>query len=162
MGDANVLSILQDRLRLKQENEKLKEDVQSLQERVKELEKTINEMKTNAPVRDIHTEEIWENNRRITALGSWSHTHLLGTEREQFSDISGHPKTKVMHSTLETNKLLPSGWEWVDDWHVFKGPETDDEGWQYAFNWNTSFSKSSGATSNVRRRKWVRVRRTKL
>lgn len=31
----------------------------------------------------------------------------------------------------------------------------DEDGWQYAFNWEFKFSKSSGATSNVRKRRWV-------
>lgn len=72
----------------------------------------------------------------------------------------------MMTSTLETNKLLPSGtslyrniqpkgWEWADEWHI-DNTNGDEEGWQYAFNWEFKFSKTSGATSNVRKRRWVR------
>jgi len=158
----NVLSILQDRLRLKTENEKLKEEVQQLQEKVERLEKTIMEMKTNAPVRDVIVEEVMENQRRLPLFSEFSSQNLIPTEREQWSDVHGKPKTKIMHSTLETNKLLPPGWEWVDEWHIDKTEETDEEGWQYAFNWEFKFAKQSNSTTHVRRRRWARTRRTKL
>lgn len=50
-------------------------------------------------------------------------------------------------------------WRWDGDWEVDTSADTDQDGWQYGFSWATTMGPDCTATSFVRRRRWVRVRR---
>ncbi|XP_052881690.1 uncharacterized protein LOC108482794 [Gossypium arboreum] len=55
---------------------------------------------------------------------------------------------------------LPSGWEWVDDWHLDTSSANTNGGWVYASNveslkWPES-DDSLISSNSVRRRKWIR------
>ncbi|XP_008465914.2 uncharacterized protein LOC103503494 isoform X1 [Cucumis melo] len=57
---------------------------------------------------------------------------------------------------------LPSGWEWIDDWHLDKTPHTAADGWVYApdvksLKWPDSSDTKS--VNHARQRRWVRNRR---
>lgn len=58
---------------------------------------------------------------------------------------------------------LPSGWEWIDDWHIDKTSVKNSDGWVYApdvgsLKWPVSFN-SVQFVNYVRQRRWVRSRR---
>ncbi len=67
------------------------------------------------------------------------------------------------------------GFEWINDWHVdMNRLGVDNEGWDYAFNWEFKyvychtivnmirFSDTPSPTSFVRKRRWIRTMRHKL
>ena len=111
---------------------------------------------------------VWENERRSVLpaiLQSSSNTadfssqNLTFMERENFSDNSGAPKNK------EETRLLPGGWEWQGNWKVIlattkdeEGAQPDLEGWQYMVNWGHPVVNVPTPDTNVRRRRWARVR----
>ncbi|XP_047340944.1 uncharacterized protein LOC124944671 [Impatiens glandulifera] len=58
---------------------------------------------------------------------------------------------------------LPSGWDWVDDWHLDKTTIAVDDGWVYApdfdsLKWPETFS-SKDSKNFARQRKWIRNRK---
>lgn len=63
-----------------------------------------------------------------------------------------------------TSKVdLPSGWEWIDDWHLDKRTSTAADGWVYApdvksLKWPDS-SNSVKSVNHARQRRWVRSRK---
>lgn len=50
-------------------------------------------------------------------------------------------------------------WRWDGEWEVDTSADTDQEGWQYGFSWAATMGPECSATSFVRRRRWIRVRR---
>ena len=52
--------------------------------------------------------------------------NLFPTDRTAWTDINGKAKTKNIYPA--------KGWKWKTEWKVRVGPETDKEGWQYAWN----------------------------
>ncbi|KAL1528232.1 hypothetical protein AB1Y20_009590 [Prymnesium parvum] len=106
---------------------------------------------------------LYENQRRLTMLRTYTASDLLPLDPGRFSDEA----MKACLPTAHYNKLedfpLPSaagsaaGWEWCGDWHIdFEGGGKADDGWQYAFNWNTGWLSASNPITHVRRRRWVR------
>ena len=99
---------------------------------------------------------------------------LLPGERPQFSDSEGDvqlldPSDELNQPVLD--KLLTTGWEWEGEakkWQVLtEAGRTDEEGWEYAWNfnrklnlspvdWTPDMRESFGNKSWVRRRRWVR------
>ncbi|ERN15489.1 uncharacterized protein LOC18443778 [Amborella trichopoda] len=61
------------------------------------------------------------------------------------------------------NMDLPTGWEWLDDWHVDKTSVDDADGWVYVVDLDQlkcSLSFNSENSSNsVRQRRWIRNRK---
>ncbi|TNV82072.1 hypothetical protein FGO68_gene11220 [Halteria grandinella] len=94
-------------------------------------------------------------NERIW-LGVWT-SRMFPGERANWSDQQG-----VMQLPKDSFKLPNGNWEWADIWHVEKLPEfTDEQGWQYAVDFNGNFHAQKGLFDVVRRRKWLRVCREK-
>lgn len=68
----------------------------------------------------------------------------------------------VSLAQLTSRVELPSGWEWIDDWHLDKTSQTADDGWVYApdvksLKWPDS--SDSKSVNHARQRRWVRNRR---
>ena len=99
-------------------------------------------------------EEVYENQRTLL-LGDYSSKYLipLADTCGPWSDAKGIPRNPA-------DVLLPGpGWSWVDEWHIDRSrPSVDPDGWQYAINWNGSWSPQRGVTTVVRRRRWIRER----
>eukprot|EP01006_Ploeotia_vitrea_P048218 TRINITY_DN67209_c5_g1_i3.p1 TRINITY_DN67209_c5_g1~~TRINITY_DN67209_c5_g1_i3.p1 ORF type:complete len:439 (+),score=40.54 TRINITY_DN67209_c5_g1_i3:90-1406(+) len=93
--------------------------------------------------------DIYENQRHYPIKG-WGKPKLLG-DPGKWSDITGKK---------ERNKadvqLLP-GWKWEGDWSI-EVADTDNSGWQYAFDFkaDAKWSASMHWNSYVRRKKWTR------
>eukprot|EP01012_Entosiphon_sulcatum_P065160 TRINITY_DN9402_c0_g1_i1.p1 TRINITY_DN9402_c0_g1~~TRINITY_DN9402_c0_g1_i1.p1 ORF type:complete len:779 (-),score=68.51 TRINITY_DN9402_c0_g1_i1:46-2382(-) len=94
-------------------------------------------------------EEVWENQRYYTRQG-WdapdpANACVFSTENAQ--------QTHGMECVE-----LPAGCEWSGNWRIaIDEKETDDEGWMYANDWNsTRWAPKAGWHSYVRRRRWVR------
>lgn len=84
-------------------------------------------------------------------------SRMFPGERSNWSDYNG-----VMNLPKDSFKLPGKNWEWQDIWYVEKLPEfTDEQGWQYAVDFNANFHAQKGLFDVVRRRKWVRVCREK-
>jgi len=152
----NLVNVLQDRLRLKNENEKLKEEKGALERKVAELERKLDFLKQHIPDLQVRIEEVWENQRRTTPWTSWSEKDLILTDRKGWTDISGkeRPKDAVP---------LELSFEWINEWHIDMQREgIDNEGWDYAFNWEFRWSDTASPTSFVRKRRWARTMRHKL
>ncbi|CDR94984.1 hypothetical protein, conserved [Babesia bigemina] len=98
------------------------------------------ELKTNhvPPVAEI-TE--WYENERKSVFGTYSKHNLRFYDRPHVSaEDGGHvviPDFLLYHSDVVVNK------------------DTDENGWVYAKNWNSAWSKETHAFAFVRRRKWV-------
>jgi hypothetical protein len=111
---------------------------------------------------------VYENQRRPLVLGGeFGREHLFRVERGPESDVDGQP-------TSRRDPGLPGdGWRWVGGWYVvWEEFKTDDEGWQYNFNWpepgeertavlhqgwSAEPSDRFGAQTWVRRRRWERL-----
>lgn len=58
---------------------------------------------------------------------------------------------------------MPLGYEWLEDWKIHKGPDTDEQGYCYASGWLSLNSKSKSLKlkddmyTHVRRKKWFRT-----
>jgi hypothetical protein len=95
----------------------------------------------------------------------------------------GGRKHELFDCTCHVDKCVVE--QWIGDWQCEKSGNTDqgigsekgrtyylrgtfnyqfilEDGWMYAFNWNTTWHNKPGATTYVRRRKWIRVRRKKV
>ena len=81
---------------------------------------------------------------------------MLDTERPSWSDKSGKKKLEITCS-----KLPNKDWAWTSDWQAVRqggNSELNDTlGWEYAYDFDSEFSKGMQGTSFVRRRKWVRI-----
>ncbi|XP_023553987.1 uncharacterized protein LOC111811402 [Cucurbita pepo subsp. pepo] len=71
--------------------------------------------------------------------------------------------SEVIIPEVTSRVELPSGWEWIDDWHLDKRPHTAADGWVYApdvksLKWPDS-SDSVESVNHARQRRWVRSRK---
>eukprot|EP01051_Picozoa_sp_SAG22_P019410 SAG22_NODE_3571_length_1636_cov_1.577749_2_plen_102_part_00 len=94
------------------------------------------------------TDELWENERRLTQWSAFSAASLFTTDRPAFSTATGRPRGK--------GAAAPSGWRYITDWEL-------EGGWEFSFGfdrggWSAKGGKA-GRSDFVRRRRWVRVRR---
>lgn len=109
---------------------------------------------SNEPV----TEELYQNTRYV--LGSWKAPWSNMGDPHEFSDAAGRG-----NFTLEGFKLPSEQWEWINNWTVDKSGDVDNDGWEYALNFN-NFTMSSKRRNYkpldaVRRRRWTRMRQLK-
>jgi len=95
--------------------------------------------------------EILENERWWMFVG-WT-KNLISNERPIWSDISGK-------NYLDFKSVFLPGlnYEWIGNWTIELSENNDDEGWEYASDFNSKFSLNS-FSKYVRRRKWVRYAR---
>eukprot|EP01065_Artemidia_motanka_P040596 TRINITY_DN5111_c0_g2_i2.p1 TRINITY_DN5111_c0_g2~~TRINITY_DN5111_c0_g2_i2.p1 ORF type:complete len:1193 (+),score=324.63 TRINITY_DN5111_c0_g2_i2:65-3580(+) len=104
-------------------------------------------------------QEVYENQRR-GFLTQYSARNLLPSDRRPYGDENG-----VRESAAPRSVGLPNiEWQWAESWRLSKGPNVDDEGWQYAWGWprdggfeSTEWHPSPGMLRFVRRRRWMRV-----
>ena len=70
-----------------------------------------------------------------------------------WSDVTG-----TIKRTKENTKLPSLSWTWISDWIVDFSMigGVDDEGWQYAIDFQGSFHSKNVFTDLVRRRRWLR------
>jgi len=147
----NLLPMIQDRLRLKSEVERLTNQNEELLRERDKLLQICSFLQQKPPF--IKQEEVWENQRRVPFTSHFTYEDLLPTERRMWSCKDGTPKTK--------NFVLEEGWNWIDPLHMHMNqPNIDPEGWQYAFNWDFSWSDHPTVNTHVRRRRWIRTKRT--
>lgn len=52
-------------------------------------------------------------------------------------------------------KLPDNQWLWESEWLIENSDETDENGWQYTFDFK-SFKNRANAVTFLRRRKWLR------
>eukprot|EP01136_Pigoraptor_vietnamica_P023596 Opistho-1_new@6525 len=104
-------------------------------------------------VAEAYVEKVYEN-QRSGLFGGFTTAWLLPTERRAWSDKNGNEM--VSKDELQ----LPDGsWTWATEWEVEKRKGVDEEGWEYAVNWNTGWVDRVNSHTFVRRRKWIRERR---
>ena len=84
---------------------------------------------------------------------NWTASKLLA--REPWSDARGRGRLK------DSFELPNKSWSWDGDWTPDNGADTDAEGWAYSIKWDgAEWTKQKvRLQSQVRRRKWIRVRR---
>ena len=99
--------------------------------------------------------EVWENQRHYPVLG-WSSRLLPTDPYPPSSDASGHL------FTFTAAELQLGDMEWVNDWEVVRGVDTDGEGWLYAVDWQWEFAGRERVLTTVRRRRWVRDKRLRM
>ena len=101
---------------------------------------------------------MYENERLIRGLG-WSKNYLLPTDRDPFTDRNGK---KIPPDAV---RLPSDDWMWTGDWQLdFKlrrAGEVDEEGWEFANDFPRKYSARFRWFHNVRRRRWIRIRRLK-
>lgn len=92
--------------------------------------------------------EIYENERWWMFVG-WT-KNLIGNERPIWSDISGK-------NYLDFKSVFLPGvnYEWIGNWTVELTDKNDNNGWEYASDFNSQFSLTN-FSKYVRKRKWVR------
>ena len=77
---------------------------------------------------------------------------MFPTDRPVWSDARNRPQYKE-------SVQLPEGWCWDGDWEIDMSDDNDADGWAYGgFSWKFLAAECT-ATSFVRRRRWLRVRR---
>jgi len=119
-------------------------------------EEKINKLSDEAFNQETVRYEILENERWWTVLG-WT-KNLFNNERPIWSDIHGKYNCTKESIFLPTNNR----YIWASDWILIIDPETTDrDGWQYAKDFEQTFTKSSSMGSFVRKRKWFRISKLK-
>lgn len=105
---------------------------------------------------------VYENERWWLGAG-WTKKLMLG-ERAPFSDCNG-----LVKLSREQFRLPGNQWRWMDQWKVevifLKNslfllqltPKSDQEGWEYAYDFNKTWAKENNFKCYVRRRRWVRT-----
>lgn len=100
---------------------------------------------------DTQDYRVYENQRWNPVTGYTSAG--LPTDRYMWSDATGKQKR-----TRDQVKLLSMHWQWISDWmidfHVPGG--CDNDGWQYAVDFPSTFHGRKHFTDYVRRRRWYR------
>lgn len=96
--------------------------------------------------------EVYENERWVLMSG-FSPKHLLPTDRPQWTVVKGPAREDVRNPKLNEN------WEWAGEWEVcVDGPEADEKGWSYSWNFGMpNWHAKCSAGDFVRRRKWRRA-----
>eukprot|EP01083_Nonionella_stella_P281202 956837_1 len=99
----------------------------------------------------------YENQRYFLGQG-WI-SKLLPTDRSPWSDENG-----VVALDREISFILPSDdWEWTAPWevdHRHNQPgSVDVHGWEYAHDFPRKYCSRQSWCTNVRRRRWIRIRR---
>lgn len=98
------------------------------------------------------TLEFWEWERKLGS--SYASSHLLPTDPRHFTNLQGQALPEGKAATLKDVKP-PDNAIWVSDWEVLKPRNSDDNGWEYA--WNVTASTWHAQDQGfVRRRKWTR------
>lgn len=98
--------------------------------------------------------------QRFIMLRGWSHSNLLPTDRNRYSQYLDGSDSRDSFPQVP----LKPGWEWEGVWQVEKSGNVDPEGWSYSFNWPgiryppLSAQASCKPTDFVRRKRWVRRR----
>ena len=99
-------------------------------------------------------------NERYTLGQGWSVRNLLPTDRPGWSNASGTEEV-----TKDSLRLPSDDWEWENDWQLDfslrKTGEVDEDGWEYAHDFPRQYSRVRKWYCNVRRRRWIRVRKLK-
>jgi hypothetical protein len=93
--------------------------------------------------------EIYENERWWMLVG-WA-KNLIMNERPLWSDIAGKTYKDKNSVFLPNNEQ----YQWISEWQVIATDNTDQNGWEYASDFNSLFGPQHSG-KYVRRRKWVR------
>ena len=110
----------------------------------------------NESEKEIVRYDILENERWWAVLG-WTKT-LFNNERPAWSDLTGkHNCTKESIFLPTSNKYV-----WASDWIMICDPNTTDkDGWRFANDVDSEFSKNSSMSAYVRNRRWYRISKLK-
>ena len=90
--------------------------------------------------------ELYENERWWVFVG-WT-KNVVMNEVQLWCKVS-EPRIYCDKSEIE------SQYNWIDEWKIETTDNTDDDGWEYSLDFDSSFSKTDTG-KYVRRRKWVR------
>jgi hypothetical protein len=110
-------------------------------------------------------ETVFENQRRLP-FGGFSSKALFKSDPAAWSDAVGRPRYKESVLLPATAPASESGgssgvrWVWATSWEPEAGPSID--GWEYALHWSKKWEPEKSRTSLVRRRKWHRIRKSRL
>ncbi|XP_042953951.1 uncharacterized protein LOC122290372 isoform X2 [Carya illinoinensis] len=122
-------------------------------ENMKPQDKTTNQKGLQIDGKSIQTDEFIETEEYDPIIG-WVGRVVLSNQ-----DISEDASSHQAISEVE----LPSGWEWIDDWHLDKTSSNDADGWVYAsdvqsLKWPESFDTQK-SVSHARQRRWIKSRK---
>ncbi|XP_055333167.1 tectonin beta-propeller repeat-containing protein 1-like [Paramacrobiotus metropolitanus] len=98
---------------------------------------------------DTHRVELYENQRWNILMGFCD--KLLPTDRYTWSDETGR-----MQLSMDAFQLPSNLWKWDSEWQI-DYRNGDENGWEYAFDFPSSFHSSKGSNDYVRRRRWFRL-----
>ncbi|KAE8055526.1 hypothetical protein FH972_012359 [Carpinus fangiana] len=101
----------------------------------------------------VQTDEYFETEKYDPTIG-W-----VGCLVQSSQDISEGGSSHQAISGVE----LPSGWEWIDDWHLDETSNNNPDGWAYAqdvqsLKWPDSLDTSK-FVNHARQRRWIRSRK---
>ncbi|KAK6935059.1 Pleckstrin homology domain [Dillenia turbinata] len=101
----------------------------------------------------IETDEFFETERYDTSVG-WVSCHIQPNQNFAESERPSQELSEIQ---------LPSGWEWIDDWHIDKVSASTAEGWVYApdpksLKWPDSYNPLK-YVNYARQRRWIRNRK---
>lgn len=96
-------------------------------------------------------------NQRWWPISKWKPGKLLPSDRAEYSSRDGKERRSLYGETA--NSMLPEGFIWTPNstWSLeVDSATTDSEGWQYAFDFPSSYQKKMTMGCMVRRRRWWR------
>ena len=119
---------------------------------------------------EVVVEELYEN-QRSGLFGDFSASLLLPTDscgcaqfflcKHEYQHIFSPWSDANGNARRREDFELPKGSDWRGDWRVdVRRDGVDKNGWEYAVNWNMTFTPEKGVTTFVRRRRWIRERAT--
>eukprot|EP00981_Chlorochromonas_danica_P001561 scaffold341_cov154-Ochromonas_danica.AAC.5 len=109
---------------------------------------------------DVTVEEVFQHARYNPLKMKWEQPWSQLNDPPEWTNVSGENIGDLSAFPC------PKGWIWIEQWKVdmagVVGRNIDEDGWEYAVNFNFFLSNSSKRTKlptdSVRRRKWVRTR----
>ncbi|CAK7356236.1 unnamed protein product [Dovyalis caffra] len=114
----------------------------------------------------VHTDEFFETEKYNPSLGwvGYSNYSEGGDHHQKLKILCALvPPDFVIFSEEISRVGLPSGWEWIEDWHLDTLSINDADGWVYSpdvesLKWPHSFDPSEFA-NHARQRRWIRKRK---
>ena len=104
------------------------------------------------------TQEVWENQRRVTLFNDYYGSVLLPTDRDNWTNPNPE-STATSTPKMNPDYIEPSAknWHWRGPWRpsttAIDRVQPDKDGWVYAFNWSSTFQTNSSGKCYVRRRR---------
>jgi len=145
----NITEIILTEENIKEVNLKLGDNIKQYDSNNIDINSTTEEVKLPEVIKF----EIFENERWWVVVG-WV-KKLVMNERPLWSDSSHNPATKEKVFLPNNDK-----YRWISDWSLVINENTDPQGWEYANDFFSQFSKKTSGMY-VRRRKWIKLAKLK-